>query len=178
MIVMAGASPETFRRVEPAFRAFATAIFHVGPVGMGMTFKVVNNLLSHANLAALAEALALGVAAGADPALLCEVISRSSGQSRQGDERLRRRILPGDFTPGMTVDLAYKDSELGCALGREHGVPLFMANTAHAVYELARREGLGSLDYSALIQLWERWLGITVRASPGASMPSGLTTAS
>ncbi len=164
LTLMVGGSAAGFERLRPALEGFGKNIFHCGGPGMGMLFKVVNNMLAHVNFAALAEAMALGVTAGADPDLLCNVIAVSSGRSAQIDDRLRKHILPGDFTPGMTTELATKDSVLCLELARELQVPTFIASAAHHVYEMALAKGYGSQEYASLIRLWEEWLGIEVRS--------------
>ena len=167
LTLMVGGSAQGFERLKPLLETFGKNIFHCGESGMGMLFKVVNNMLSHVNLAALAEAMSLGVAAGADPDLLCDVISVSSGRSRQVEDRLRKHILAGDFTPGMTTDLATKDSDLCLDLARSLRVPTFIASAAHHVYEIAIQKGYGPDEYASLIKLWEEWLGIEVRSKNG-----------
>ena len=167
LTLMVGGSEAGFERLKPLLEHFGKNVFHCGASGMGMLFKVVNNMLSHVNLAALTEAMALGVAAGADPDLLCDVIAVSSGRSRQVEDRLRKHILPGEFTPGMTTDLATKDSDLCLELARELRVPTFIASATHHVYEMAIQRGYGAEEYASLIKLWEEWLDIEVR-SPGA----------
>ena len=173
LTLMVGGSEAGFERLKPLLAHFGKNVFHCGPSGMGMLFKVVNNMLSHVNLAALAEAMALGVAAGADPDLLCEVIGVSSGRSRQVEDRLKKHILPGEFTPGMTTDLATKDSDLCLELARELRVPTFIASAAHHVYEMAIQKGYGAEEYASLIKLWEEWLGIEVRSRKGKPGATG-----
>ena len=171
LTLMVGGAEAGFERLKPLLAHFGKNIFHCGASGMGMLFKVVNNMLSHVNLAALTEAMSLGVAAGADPDLLCDVIAVSSGRSRQVEDRLRKHILPGEFTPGMTTDLATKDSDLCLELARELRVPTFIASATHHVYEMAIQKGYGADEYASLIKLWEEWLDIEVR-SPGARRDS------
>jgi len=163
LTLMVGGSDAGFERLRPALSCFGKNLFHCGGPGMGMLFKVINNMLSHVNFVALAEAMALGVKAGADPKLLGDVIAVSSGRSAQIDDRLRKHILPGDFTPGMTTELATKDSVLCLELARQLGVPTFIASAAHHVYEMGMAKGYAHEEYAALIKLWEEWLGIRVR---------------
>jgi hypothetical protein len=40
---------------------------------------------------------------------------------------------------------------------------MFATQAAHAAYEVAVREGLGSLDYASLGTLWEKWLGFSFK---------------
>lgn len=165
LTLMVGGSAHGFERLQPILQTFGKNLFHCGGAGMGMLFKVVNNMLAHVNFVALAEATALAVKAGADPKLLGDVVAVSSGQSAQIDDRLRKHILPRNFTPGMTTELATKDSVLCLELARELGVPTFIASAAHHVYEMGVAKGYGEEEYAALIKLWEEWLSIEVRGN-------------
>ncbi len=61
---MVGASPEIFRRIEPAIAAWAAKIVHLGPVGTGHKMKLLNNFVSMGYAAIYAEALAIGQKVG------------------------------------------------------------------------------------------------------------------
>jgi 3-hydroxyisobutyrate dehydrogenase len=54
-------------------------IFHAGDHGAGQVAKICNNMLLGILMAGTAEALALGVKNGLDPAVLSEVMKQSSG---------------------------------------------------------------------------------------------------
>jgi 3-hydroxyisobutyrate dehydrogenase-like beta-hydroxyacid dehydrogenase len=107
---------------------------HCGPVGSGLVAKLVNNLLVAVIAAGTAEALGMGQRAGVDPALLREVVLRSSGSSWQL-EHLFPRVLAGDHRPGFRArdlrkdlrhakDLAGEPLPLGdVAAGLFRGVP-------------------------------------------------------
>lgn len=55
--------------------------FFLNTLGAGLTAKISNNYLSGTILLATAEALAMGVKHGLDPAALYSVIKNSTGQS-------------------------------------------------------------------------------------------------
>jgi 2-hydroxymethylglutarate dehydrogenase len=163
LTLMVGGSGAGFDRLRPVLSCFGKNIYHCGESGMGMLFKVINNMIGHVNFVAMAEGMALGVKAGADARLLGDVISVSSGCSAQFGDRLEKHILPGNFSPGMTMELATKDSLLCLELARDLGVPTFITSAAHHVYEMGLAKGYGGEDYAALIKLWEEWLDIEVR---------------
>ena len=152
-------------------RSFTEHLFLEFALGGGHSVDAVRDALRRALAIALAvaqnyaEATALAVKAGADPKLLGDVVAVSSGQSAQIDDRLRKHILPRNFTPGMTTELATKDSVLCLELARELGVPTFIASAAHHVYEMGVAKGYGEEEYAALIKLWEEWLSIEVRGN-------------
>lgn len=161
--VMAGGTPEAFERVLPLFRAFAKYIYYVGPSGAGMSLKVAHNAIVHSVWVATCEGVAMAMAAGIRPETICEVISNGTGNTTVLDVKYRRKVLKGDFEPGMTVDLAYKDSLLAMETASELGVPLFVTLASHGIYEWARAKKLGSKDFAVLFTFWEELLGVKAR---------------
>jgi 3-hydroxyisobutyrate dehydrogenase-like beta-hydroxyacid dehydrogenase len=89
------------------------------------------------------------------------LLERESGLLRPLTHRFGERLREHDFAGGMSIANARKDSALILDAARDLGVPLFATSAAHNVYELAMREGLGTLDYASIGTLWEKWLGIS-----------------
>lgn len=159
LTLMVGGDRQAVDKVRPLLHFIAERIFYIGGLGSGMTVKLINNLISHVNMIAICEGMALGAKAGISPSLIYEVVSVSSGDSRTLRERFGNRILKRDFNEGMKLELAYKDSELALELGRVLGVPLYVTSVAHAVYEHARAKGIVGKDYASVIMLWEEIIG-------------------
>ena len=164
LTIMVGGPEETVARVRAIFEVLGQKIYHVGPVGSGDAVKIVNNLLLGINMAAVAEALVLGVKCGLKPEVLYDIISVSSGSSYALQAKVPNFVLKGNFEPGFAVDLQYKDLELAVQTGKELQVPLYLTNGAQQVYETSRAAGLGRKDISAVIQLWEKLVGVEVRS--------------
>ncbi|MEO8133970.1 MAG: L-threonate dehydrogenase, partial [Betaproteobacteria bacterium] len=105
MTVMASGAPAVFEKVQPVLDAIATKTYNLGAdLGAGSTVKMVNQLLAGVHIAAAAEAMALGIRAGADPEQLFEVISHSAGSSWMFQNRVPH-ILAGDYTPLSSVNI-------------------------------------------------------------------------
>jgi 3-hydroxyisobutyrate dehydrogenase len=111
---------------------------------------------------AVAEALVLGVKAGLDPQTMYEVVRVSTGASAAWELRVPR-ILAGDYEPGGTVDISYKDQELETAFAKRLGVPLLLANVTQQVYQMARARGLNKQDGAAVVKIFEAMAGVTVK---------------
>ena len=79
---------------------------------------MINQLLAGVHIAAAAEAMALGVRAGADAATLFEVISNSAGNSWIFTNRVPH-MLARDFTPLSAVEIFIKDLGIVMDAGRE-----------------------------------------------------------
>jgi len=60
------------------------------------------------------------------------------------------------------MDITFKDVELQTQLAKALGMPMFMANTALQVYQMARAQGLGDKDGVAVVQMYEQWTGVAV----------------
>jgi 3-hydroxyisobutyrate dehydrogenase-like beta-hydroxyacid dehydrogenase len=160
--VIAGGDASTFEACRDLFKAMGTNLFHVGSLGQGLAMKLVNNMLVQVNAVAVAEALVLGVKAGLDPQTIYEVVRVSTGASAAWELRVPR-ILKGDFAPGGTIDISYKDQELETAFAKRLGVPLLLANLTQQVYQMARAQGLNKQDGSAIVKIFEQMAGVTVK---------------
>src|SRR5262249_56140601 len=96
---VAGGAPEAFALCEPVFAAIAQKVYRLGAtLGAGSKVKMINQLLAGVHIAAAAEAMALGIKAGAQPPTPYHVITNSAGNSRMVPNRARH-ILAGEHPP-------------------------------------------------------------------------------
>lgn len=160
--VIVGGDAAVFAKCEDLFKPMGSRSFHVGPLGSGLAMKLVNNMLVQVNTVAVAEAMVLGVKAGLDPQMIYDVVRVSTGASAAWELRVPR-ILSGDFAPGGTIDISYKDQELETAFAKRLGVPLLLANVTQQVYQMARAKGLNKQDGSAIVKVFEQMAGVTVK---------------
>jgi 3-hydroxyisobutyrate dehydrogenase len=82
-VIYLGGDPEAAKKVEPVIKGFADLCLYFGPFGAATKVKLVNNLLVAINIAATAEAMALGLKAGVDVDLMIKAIAAGSGGSTQ-----------------------------------------------------------------------------------------------
>ena len=73
--------------------------------GMAQTMKLANNFLSATAMAATSEAVAMGVKAGLDPAVMIDVINAGSGRTTASDGKFPQAILPRTFNYGFATAL-------------------------------------------------------------------------
>jgi 3-hydroxyisobutyrate dehydrogenase len=157
--VIAGGEAETFESCRAMFKAMSATQFHVGHIGQGLALKLVNNMLIQVGTVAIAEAFVMGAKAGLDPQVMYDVIKVSTGASFALDLRVPR-MISGDFTPGGTVDITYKDQELETAFAKSLGVPVLLANVSQQVYQMGRAAGLSKQDGSSIVKLYEQMTGV------------------
>lgn len=169
--VMASGSAEAFAQAEPVLDAIAGKVYRLGDhAGPGSTVKMVNQLLAGVHIAAAAEAMALGIRAGVEPAMLYDVISHSAGNSWMFENRVPH-ILAGDYSPHSAVDIFVKDLGIVADTGRELTFPLPLATTALQLFTMASAAGHGRDDDAAVIKVFARQTGIEL-PPPGETVSS------
>ena len=160
MSVMASGSEDAFAAAKPVLSAIAKKVWRLGAEpGVGSTVKMVNQLLAGVHIAVAAEAMALGIRAGADPRTLFEVISGSAGSSWMWQNRVPH-ILDGDDTPRSAVSIFVKDLGIVLDQARSLTFPLPLASAAHQLFLAAAAAGHGGRDDAFVIRVWQALTGI------------------
>jgi 3-hydroxyisobutyrate dehydrogenase len=166
MSVMASGPIDAFDDCETLFGAIAAKLYRLGDrAGQGSTVKMINQLLAGVHIAAAAEAMALGIKAGADPEKLYEVICNSAGGSWMFQNRVAH-ILAGDYTPLSAVNIFIKDLGIVLDYAQKSVFPLPLSATAHQMFLQASAAGHGGEDDSAVIKIF-----------PGVDLPRAKTAA-
>ena len=127
---------------------------------------MVNNLLTAALQSASSEAFMLGLKAGLPIDVLLDVLKSGSGRNYSVEVKFPNFVLPGQFKPGFTIDLLNKDLDLAMEVAHRAGVPVPCGSAAQQIYRMAKAEGLGQNDSSAVIKIWERWTNMEARFTP------------
>jgi 3-hydroxyisobutyrate dehydrogenase len=154
MTMMTAGRPAAYAVCEAALNAMAAKVYKLGDrAGAGSKVKVINQLLAGVHIAAAAEAMALGLREGVDPAALYEVITHSAGNSWMFGNRMAH-VLAGDYTPLSAVDIFVKDLGLVLDMARASKFPLPLSSTAHQMFMQASTAGFAKEDDSAVIKIF------------------------
>ena len=151
MTIMAGGPSEALARCAPVFARIARRVFEVGALGDGAKFKLVNNLLAAANLAAGAEAFAIAREAGLDRRQVLDVVNASSGASWIVGDRLPR-VLDSDYAPRAAARILAKDITLACDWAARLGIATPLADTVRSAFRDAVADGHGEEDDGAIVK--------------------------
>lgn len=157
---MVGGAQSTLEKARAIFAAMGKNIFHAGPDGAGQVAKVCNNQVLAVQMIATAEAMALGVANGLDPAVLAEIMRQSSG----GNWTLEKyNPWPGvmenapaskGYSGGFMAELMAKDLGLAQEAAQVTGNSTPMGALALQLYRLLLKQGKGKQDFSVVQQLF------------------------
>jgi 3-hydroxyisobutyrate dehydrogenase-like beta-hydroxyacid dehydrogenase len=148
--------------VKDALAVFGKHYFNGEKPGMGQTMKLANNFLSASAMAATAEAVAMGVKAGLDAAVMIDVINAGSGRSRASDQKFPQSILPRTFDYGFATALMLKDVRLCFDEAKNLGTPHSVMATTLAEWEATNTEYGGDSDFTSIVKLIETRAGVTI----------------
>jgi 3-hydroxyisobutyrate dehydrogenase-like beta-hydroxyacid dehydrogenase len=146
--IFVGGDAAEFERWQAVLEVFGRPL-HVGPLGSGAATKLVANSTLGALMTALGEALALADALGLDPHRTLDILADSPIGVPVRSKR--EHLESGAYPPRFKLALAAKDLHLVTAAAIRARCEMPLAEAAGGWFEAAAREGLGALDYSAVI---------------------------
>ncbi|HLU03049.1 MAG TPA: NAD(P)-dependent oxidoreductase [Advenella sp.] len=163
--IMVAGDPSFCDSIQYQLNAIAANVFRIGDTpGLGQMMKLVNNLISAANMTSAYEALVLGAKAGLDGETMVSVINASTGRNSATTDKIPKAVLPRTFDYGATIRTIHKDVALGLAEAEQLGVPMWVGRNTHQMWEYAITQGGADLDFTALILYLERWANVEVRS--------------
>jgi 3-hydroxyisobutyrate dehydrogenase len=164
-----GGDEEAFRKFKPVVDAIGDQAYYVGPIGAGSVAKLVHNCAGYIVQTALAEVFTMGVKAGVDPLTIWKAVRQGAGGRRRTFDGLADQFLPGTFDPpSFALRLAHKDVSLAVALGREHKVPMKLANITLEEMTEALNRGWADRDSRVAMLLQEERAGVEIKVPPAA----------
>jgi 3-hydroxyisobutyrate dehydrogenase-like beta-hydroxyacid dehydrogenase len=164
-----GGDEEIFKRYKPVLDAIGDQPYYVGPIGAGSVAKLVHNCAGYIVQTALAEVFTMGVKAGVEPIALWKAVRQGAGGRRRTFDGLADQFLPSKFDPpAFALRLAHKDVTLATALGREHKVPMRLANITLEEMTEALNRGWGERDSRVAMLLQEERAGVQIQVTQQA----------
>lgn len=150
LAIMAGGRDEDFAAVAPLLGVMGRPV-HVGPVGCGELFKLINQMIVASTIATVAEALLLARQGGADPAKIPEALAGGFADSPILQQHAKRMIA-NQFTPGGAAKWQLKDTRNAMTYSQSVGLSLPVASLVNSLFEDMIEHGDGDLDHSGLIR--------------------------
>ena len=154
LTIMLGGPAALVERARPVLECLGESLVHVGDrPGDGDAAKTINNMLSATNLAAAAEALAMGLRAGLDPERLVDCVNGGTGASHAMRNKVGGQVLTGRFASRFTIGQYLKDLGIALGLAGEHRVPTPVNAAAHALWTSHAARGGADLDHTRMVAL-------------------------
>ncbi|HLI21348.1 MAG TPA: NAD(P)-dependent oxidoreductase [Stellaceae bacterium] len=154
LAIMAGGEAADFARAKPIFEKLGRPNL-VGPHGSGQLAKCCNQAIVAITIGAVAEALLLAAASGADPTAVREALLGGFADSRILQLH-GKRMIDRDFMPGGRARVQLKDQETILAAAAEAKLKLPLSECVTALYRDLVAHGASECDQNALLLELER----------------------
>ena len=135
LAVFAGGDVAVLDKARPYLAAFSKSVARFGPIGSGIAFKLIYNLLGAIQVASLAEAMAACAAAGIDPAMAAAAFAdggTGSPQVKQHGPTMAGGVYPKP--PAFSPEGRVKDLSYGIALIEQSGARSMLGETTRSLF--------------------------------------------
>ncbi|MBE0690097.1 MAG: NAD-binding protein [Anaerolineae bacterium] len=158
LTIMVGGPETAFEKAVPLFQAMGKAWVLVGDSGAGQIAKVCNQIITAAQMVALAEALITAQKAGVDPVRMIAAIKGGAAQMWTMDVK-PPRLFAGNRQPGFKAYMHHKDLGIVLDTAKTYGIPLPMTAVIQQLFTAMLEMGNQELDNSAIITVYEALTG-------------------
>lgn len=156
--IMVGGTKTAFDKALPVLQVMGNKVNHMGGIGAGQITKSCNQIATALTTQGIVEAFTLAGTAGIDLERLREVMLGGFANSRAlqitGEKMVRK-----DFSPGFKLQLYRKDLRIASAVAADTSLHLPGTTLLYAEMDCLVTAGKGDLDFSALIQIFDKQNG-------------------
>jgi 3-hydroxyisobutyrate dehydrogenase-like beta-hydroxyacid dehydrogenase len=165
LAVMVACPKPTFELIRPVMEILGRVFFVGEGAGQAQTLKLANNLLAAGVIAMTSETLAMGVKAGLDPKVMCDVINVSSGRNSATQDKFPKSVLPGTFDFGFATGLSYKDVRLCVDEAETLGVPMIVGAAVRQFLAVTQAKYGPDSDFTSMAKVVEEWAHVEIRSA-------------
>jgi len=163
LAVMVSGPKPVFTKLEGVLKNFGKVFFCGEGAGQAQVMKLANNLLAAAVIVLSSEAIAMGVKAGLNARLMCEIINAGSGRNSATQDKFPRSVLPGTFDFGFATGLSYKDVRLCLEEADAQGVPMIAGAAVFQMLGVTKARFGADSDFTSIARVYEEWAGVEMR---------------
>lgn len=155
LAIMAGGDAAHIRIFEPALKAYAQRVTHMGDVGAGQATKLCNQTIVTATVAAIAEAVALATNSGVEASKLHEALAGG-----WADSTLLQVFVPrmtsSDHVLSATLGTMLKDLNTIASLAAESDTAMPVSAATQQIFRHAKQQGLEHDDVSRIVSVYQK----------------------
>lgn len=156
---LCGGEAADVERAKPFLAAMGKNTLYAGGAGAGAVAKICNNMLLAIHMIGTCEALQMGVDNGLDPAVLSDILLKSSGRNwslelyNPWPGVMENSAASRDYSGGFQTDLMNKDLGLAMEAAQQSKSVTPMGALAKQLYALHAAQGNGKLDFSSIVKM-------------------------
>lgn len=161
LTTMASGSAEALASAQPIIDCYSRQTIQFGTKpGAAQTMKLVNNLLSVANLVLASEAMTLGLKAGLDPEKMLEVLNAGTGQNYATNSIFPRCVFTRSFDYGGHLQMGAKDYECLMEESERQGLTISAAMAVQDILMNTIARHGPTADFSTIVKYFEDNAGV------------------
>jgi 3-hydroxyisobutyrate dehydrogenase len=158
---MCGGTEDAVEDAKTVLSVMGANVFRAGDAGAGQVAKVCNNMLLAIHMTGTAEALQLGADNGLDPAVLSNIMLKSSGANWSLEKYnpypgvIKTAPASNDYKPGFMVKLMQKDLGLAMAAAAASDSKTPMGDMANNLYTAYSNDETCDMDFSSILRHYQ-----------------------
>jgi 3-hydroxyisobutyrate dehydrogenase len=157
--IMVGGKPEVLAKVMPVLQAMGKTISHVGTIGSGQVTKAINQVIIAGTYAAVAEGMAMGLAAGIDIEAAHKALSGGAANSWVLTNRAGN-MIKNEYPLGFRTRLHRKDLGIAIETAKDLGVSIPIAALVEQMEVSLVKRGFGDEDVSNIARIVREQAGL------------------
>ena len=157
--IMVGGEAAALEKVRPALQHLGSTITHVGSSGAGQVARAVNQTIIAGTYAAVAEGMALAMAAEIDVEAALNALGGGAAGSWVLANRARN-MIEGSYPLGFRTRLHRKDLGIALSAAKELGVAMPVAAYVEQLETSLVKRGFGDEDVSNLARVVREQAGL------------------
>jgi putative dehydrogenase len=166
LTMLVSGPPAAIAKSRAVLDALSAKLYLLGDeVGIGASFKIVNQLLAGVHIAAASEAIVFAKRLGLDIDKVYEVITASAGNSWMFENRMPH-VLEGDYAPRSAVEIFTKDLGIITDISRSEKFATPIASSALQMFLMTAAAGMGKDDDASVARLYAQIAGIDLPGAP------------
>jgi len=147
--LLAGGDDKTLQEIEPTLQSISKKVYHFGPVGSGMRFKLLLNAIQAIHNLAAAEAVVLAEATGLDLAKVAEALMEMGPASPLTGIVLKRILEPSEEV-NFAIEWIAKDLRYARQMAEQAGISPPLLADAEYLFTATEEAGAGELDWAEI----------------------------
>jgi 3-hydroxyisobutyrate dehydrogenase-like beta-hydroxyacid dehydrogenase len=163
LVTMISGPRAAVEQAEAVLKCYSTAVVYLGErPGAAQAMKLINNMVSAANLAVACEAMLLGAKEGLDPEKMLEVLNAGTGQNSATLSKIPKHILPRTFDYGGAMYITIKDLKAYTDEAKLQSIPTPIGEKVREAYVDSFAHGSKDDDMTVVIRRMEELAGVTL----------------
>ncbi len=152
LALLVGADEATLAEAKPVLQSISSTILHIGPVGSGALYKLINNMVAASHLVVLAEGLRMAEKGGLNMKMIGEAIPTGPFASRIVMMKLQNALTHDHSDVHFELQWMLKDINYALQAAEELGISLPMMGLTQKHFAQAAAAGMAELDTSAVVE--------------------------